>query len=334
MLSLFVGTITSNMAASLHEIKQSLESARKEQLRKRQLYAFSNNRKSFRLSRRLSSISISMRDLKKPEPSVTTYFFGTKMTKEEKMKASAKISALLQSALKGVSIDQYQVGGNFLRKFYWRCARICNRIIDHWVVSSGITITTLCAGVLVGIQTNEEFYSENQTWLDLLEFIVLIIFTIEMVLKVISEDKHPWKVFHSRWNCFDMLILIGSFVLGNSGGDLLNILRLLRLLRILKLIKIFPQLQGMHDNIRHRSNLSNKLTPTLLRITSTHETVVVDTLSIGFASVNFIGILLVLDLYVFALVGMILFAENDPWHFGSLQVSMLTLFRCATLEDW
>jgi len=31
---------------------------------------------------------------------------------------------------------------------------------------------------------------------------------------------------------------------------------------------------------------------------------------------------------------MILFQLNDPWHFGSLHMTMLTLFRCATGEDW
>lgn len=31
---------------------------------------------------------------------------------------------------------------------------------------------------------------------------------------------------------------------------------------------------------------------------------------------------------------MLLFQTNDPWHFGSLHITMFTLFRCSTLEDW
>ena len=31
---------------------------------------------------------------------------------------------------------------------------------------------------------------------------------------------------------------------------------------------------------------------------------------------------------------MILFAKNDPMHFGNLQLSLLTLFRASTLDDW
>ena len=29
-----------------------------------------------------------------------------------------------------------------------------------------------------------------------------------------------------------------------------------------------------------------------------------------------------------------LFRENDPWHFGSLHLALLSLFRASTLEDW
>ncbi|GMH73107.1 hypothetical protein TrST_g10236 [Triparma strigata] len=54
----------------------------------------------------------------------------------------------------------------------------------------------------------------------------------------------------------------------------------------------------------------------------------------GLSSIGFIGIILVLVFYMCAILGMMMFKDNDPWHFGSLQVAMLTLFRCSTLEDW
>ena len=52
------------------------------------------------------------------------------------------------------------------------------------------------------------------------------------------------------------------------------------------------------------------------------------------ARAGFIAIILFIFFYVFAIIGMIMFKENDPWHFGTLHISLLTLFRCATLEDW
>ena len=35
-----------------------------------------------------------------------------------------------------------------------------------------------------------------------------------------------------------------------------------------------------------------------------------------------------------ACLGTFLFRENDPIHFESLHISLLSLFRVATLEDW
>lgn len=29
-----------------------------------------------------------------------------------------------------------------------------------------------------------------------------------------------------------------------------------------------------------------------------------------------------------------MFGANDPIHMGTLHIAFLTLFRCATLEDW
>jgi len=62
--------------------------------------------------------------------------------------------------------------------------------------------------------------------------------------------------------------------------------------------------------------------------------VIVVALLKGFKSIIFIGIILLLVFYMFAILGMILFEQNDPWHFGTLHLAMLTLFRASTLEDW
>jgi hypothetical protein len=38
--------------------------------------------------------------------------------------------------------------------------------------------------------------------------------------------------------------------------------------------------------------------------------------------------------YIFAIAGVSMFHQNDPWHFGNLGAGMLALWRIATLEDW
>jgi hypothetical protein len=51
-------------------------------------------------------------------------------------------------------------------------------------------------------------------------------------------------------------------------------------------------------------------------------------------SIAYVGLVLLLFFYVFAIVGMMLFQENDPWHFGSLHMALLSLFQAATQDDW
>lgn len=38
--------------------------------------------------------------------------------------------------------------------------------------------------------------------------------------------------------------------------------------------------------------------------------------------------------YLYAVLGVSMFGTNDPDHMASLHTTLLTLFRCATLEDW
>ena len=54
----------------------------------------------------------------------------------------------------------------------------------------------------------------------------------------------------------------------------------------------------------------------------------------GLSSILYIVILLLLVFYLYAIVGVMYFSKNDPWHFGTLHIAMLTLFRASTLEDW
>ena len=85
----------------------------------------------------------------------------------------------------------------------------------------------------------------------------------------------------------------------------IKVLRLLRLFRLLKMIRNFPELAVM-----------------------------VSALIVGMSSMWFIGVMLVLVFYLFGILGVMLFAKNDPAHFGRLHNAMLSLFRIATGEDW
>ena len=52
------------------------------------------------------------------------------------------------------------------------------------------------------------------------------------------------------------------------------------------------------------------------------------------SSIGYVSILLVLIYYVYAILGCMAFAANDPWHFRDVFNAMLTLVRASTFEDW
>ncbi len=82
-------------------------------------------------------------------------------------------------------------------------------------------------------------------------------------------------------------------------------LRLLRLLRVLKLVKALPELR-----------------------------IIIEALISGFSSITFVCVILFIVYYLYANIGMMIFARNDPAHFGNLQDAMTTLFRLATFDAW
>ena len=113
-------------------------------------------------------------------------------------------------------------------------------------------------------------------------------------------EFEPWRALY-RLNKFDLVVVLGC---SSRGRQPATMLRLLRLLRVLKLVKSLLQLA-----------------------------VIVDALIMGFSSIGFIGLILLVFFYFFAIVGVEFFGDNDPWHFGTFHVAMLTLFRVHG-EDW
>jgi len=61
---------------------------------------------------------------------------------------------------------------------------------------------------------------------------------------------------------------------------------------------------------------------------------IVQGLVIGLQSCGWIGLLLFLVYYCFAIGAVLFFGENDPLHFRTLPVALLSLFRASTMEDW
>lgn len=166
-----------------------------------------------------------------------------------------------------------------------------------------IVFTIILAGLEVGLETYDYVTKYYRSQLDILNAMILFIFILEIDIKILAEGKKPWRYFQDGWNVFDFLIVV--ICLFSFQTRFVLIIRLIRILRVLRLITVFPQLR-----------------------------LIIGGLIKSIPSMIYIFILLMLHFYIYAALGTTLFGKNDPFHFGSLHISMLTLFRAVTLEDW
>ena len=184
---------------------------------------------------------------------------------------------------------------------------LCKHIVNSTVFNRLVIATIILAGIVIGAQTYQEFANKNSLLLSLLDRAILTIFTFEALIKIIAEGKHPLNYFKNPWNIFDFIIVFACLLepFLHFGGAFLPVLRLARILRVLRLITAIPKLQ--------------LLVTCLLK---------------SLPSMFYVSILLFLLFYVYGVMAVFLFGENDPIHFRNLQTSILSLFRVVTLEDW
>jgi len=163
-----------------------------------------------------------------------------------------------------------------------------------------LTVVIIVANaVVLGLQTIRGLDPATTHLLEMIDFLCLIYFCIEIVLKLVVTQRNFFK---DGWNIFDVLV-IGIALVPASGE--LSVLRTLRVLRLMRLVSALPAMRrvvvGMFSSIP------------------------------GVASVA--GVLLVL-FYIAAVMATKLFGETSPQHFGSMGATFFTLFQMMTLEGW
>ena len=178
---------------------------------------------------------------------------------------------------------------------------------SEWFNNAVLGVIML-AGVLVGIGTYFE-PGEEPLWLEVMDMIIFVIFWIEIVVKVMACGVSPWQFLigdEYKWNLFDLFIMVMSSLalVGLGVGDV-TMLRLIRLMRLAKVFRKIPQLQ-----------------------------MIITGLVGGLQSIFYIFLLMTLTFYMYAIVGIIYLGKNDPWHWGSVEMGMMSLFRMATLDGW
>ena len=88
-------------------------------------------------------------------------------------------------------------------------------------------------------------------------------------------------------------------------GNFVIMLRLVRLLRVLKLLTF---LEGLR--------------------------IIIEAVFLAVKQAFYTSIILFLYYYLFAVLGEILYASNDPFHFGTLHQALFSLFDSSTLDNY
>ena len=178
----------------------------------------------------------------------------------------------------------------------------CSRVAESGVFQGFILVVILLNAITLGIQTYDISSSLHST-LSTLDDVFLGIFVVEIAIRIAAFGGRPQRFFRDGWNVFDFVVIAGAFAPGLRENA--TLLRIVRLLRVVRLVTVLPDLR-----ILVRA-LVRSIPPILSLV-----------------------VLTVMLMYVYGMVGWILFHEQDPENWGDIGQALLSTFTMLTLENW
>jgi voltage-gated sodium channel len=172
---------------------------------------------------------------------------------------------------------------------------------NKWFEAFVISVIVVSA-LLVGAKTYE-LPTGFSTVTIFLDWFSSAFFLTEITIRFLAE-KRKRHFFKSFWNWFDTLIVIVSLIPAED-TELALIARLVRVFRVLRMISIIPELR-----------------------------ILLVSLVKALPQLGYVMLLMFIIFYIYAAVGSTLFESINPVLWGDITISMLTLFRIMTFEDW
>ena len=167
-------------------------------------------------------------------------------------------------------------------------------------------LTVIFVIIFSALKKKKKTYDINPTvflvfeWLD---WGITLFFLIEIIIRMVAE-KSLRAFFSKGWNVFDFVIVVASLVpVGESEMALLG--RLLRVFRVLRLISIIPELR-----------------------------ILLGAFVKSIPRMGYVSLLMFIIFYIYGAIGSMMFHKINPELWGNIAISILTMFRVATFEDW
>jgi len=170
----------------------------------------------------------------------------------------------------------------------------------HWKHTQKIiTAVIILNAAVLGVLTERTLSAEEVLFLEAIDKACLVIFTIELIAKLLVYRRNFWS---EGWNIFDFVIVLSSIIFISSS---ISVIRAFRIFRLLKALTEFPELQ-----------------------------ILVSSMLKAIPSMSWALLLLFIIFYIFGVFGSTLFGETFPELFGDIGGSMFTLFQVMTFESW
>eukprot|EP00750_Incisomonas_marina_P030906 INCI7676.4.p1 GENE.INCI7676.4~~INCI7676.4.p1 ORF type:complete len:1636 (+),score=261.93 INCI7676.4:113-4909(+) len=205
------------------------------------------------------------------------------------------------------------------------CLTLINRQVFRAAVSKSLEAFILGVIILDCIVMATETYTQLNTEWELFREICAYVVTASFVVEVgIKIGGMGWAGYwRSLWNRYDFFITLLALV--DLSVSLLLAIGAIRLLRISQIVARVAKLPRTAKSVR-----AGRLFMAMYKIALT--------MKVAAPMLLNVFIVLAVWLYMFAVVGMFMFGTvqtlEAPYTFENIGLSCLTLFRCATGEDW
>ena len=177
------------------------------------------------------------------------------------------------------------------------------RIVESSAFQRAVLAVILFTSVVVGLATSSTLVRRYGPAFAAADTAVQVFFVVEIALRLLACWPRVGGFFRDGWNVFDFTVVAASFL--PQAGTFATVARLARLLRVARIVSHFPELR-----------------------------LIVSTMLRSIPSMGHVLVMLSLLFYVYAVLGVHLFRDDDPERWGTLGAALLTLFQLITLEGW
>jgi voltage-gated sodium channel len=176
-------------------------------------------------------------------------------------------------------------------------------IVQSHSFDAAILVVIVANAIALALQTYPDVVRNNGDTLNTLNDVFLSVFVVELLLRIVSYGRRPQDFFRNGWNVFDFVVVAAAFVPGIREST--TLLRLARLLRVVRIFRVLPDLRILVVGVV-------RSLPPLLSMT----------------------LLVTVVLFLYGMIGWLLFADELPGNWGTIGRAMLTLFVMLTLENF